>query len=392
MEGTMQSILKFATSNLAPTMIFIFGMAIVLRALIYWTVKREEWFAKEFEKRTSIFLEELEQEGHYSFYLTVKRLMEQTFYELFIMRSINKRRRHDVAMSFNDRLFLIQHGAAFMVRDFLKQIKYLKHGNHAPKMLEISKTVCQNNPCFNKVFGIVPLSINDVVNVLPNIFVIGGIFGTFLGIMDGLHSLTGMDIADVEGTQETMNAFLSHVAFSMSTSIVGIILSVSMTMINTVLNPEKLFVNIIERFENGLDVLWNRSDSNILPENIENFDANRDPAEALAESAVESEFKKSRFAKEDRSMPGEHLVKQAIEEIKDPSKVQDRQVVQPVQKSDEPVQSQEDTQHQAEAAEMIQEHVQGHSGVEGRDETYPGPTADESSGGEAPKKDDDQAA
>lgn len=317
MDGSTQGLLKFATTYLSPTLIVMFCIGVVLRGLIYWTVKREDWFSKEFERRVHDFMENLDSKAHYSFFLTTKKILEKTFYELFIMRSVMKRRKHDVIMGMNDRVFLIQQGAAFIVKDTLKQIKYLRHGNHAPKMLEIARNVCQNNPCFNKVFAIIPLNINDVINVLPGIFVIGGIFGTFLGIMEGLHTLTSIDIANVEETQATMNGFLSHVAFSMKTSIVGIILSVSMTIFNTVINPEKKFMDIVERFENCLDVLWNRSDSNILPEHISNFDENRDPAEALAENAVDTEFKKSRHNSVQRPVYGQNLVKDAIENLKD---------------------------------------------------------------------------
>ena len=135
--------------------------------------------------------------------------------------------------------------------------------------------------------------------------------------MDGLHSLTAIDIADVEGTQETMNNFLSHVAFSMSTSIVGIILSVSMTFINTIINPEKLFIGIVERFENIFDMLWHRSESNLLPHEIANFDENRDPAEALAELAVQNEIKNSKYNTEPEPVKAQHLIDQEIVKLKE---------------------------------------------------------------------------
>lgn len=317
MDMTMNAILKFATTYLAPTMIFFFCLGVIFRGLIYWTVKRQDWFAKQFERRVQTFMEELDHKKSFSFFVVVKRLLEKTFYELFIYRSVMKRRKHDIVMDWGDRVFLIQPGSGFIVKDLLKQLKFLNHGGQHPKMIEIIKSVCQNNPCFNRVFGLIPNSINDVINVLPGIFVIGGIFGTFLGIMDGLHSLTAIDIADVEGTQETMNNFLSHVAFSMSTSIVGIILSVSMTFVNTIFNPEKLFVDIVERFENLFDMLWHRSESNLLPHEIPNFDENKDPAEGLAELAVQNEIKNSKYNTAFEPVKAQHLIDQEIVKLKE---------------------------------------------------------------------------
>ncbi|MCB9061692.1 MAG: hypothetical protein H6622_09240 [Halobacteriovoraceae bacterium] len=316
-DSGQQEILKGLADLLTPTMIVVFFIGTSLRALVYWTIKREDWFAREFERRAHAFLELMSKDGHFSFYLATKKLLEKTFYELFILRAIMKRRKPDVIMSISDRIFLIQQGAAFIVKDTLKQIKFLKHQGHPPKMLEITKTVCQNNPCFNKVFGIIPVTINDVLNVLPGMFVIGGIFGTFLGIMEGLFDLTNMDIADVAGTQDLMNDFLSKVSFSMSTSLTGIVLSVTMTIMNTLLNPEKLFYDIIFRFENSLDILWNRSDSNFLPEEIKDFDENRDPIEALAENAVQKEFELAKKFRKERAehLQGEHLIEKGIQEI-----------------------------------------------------------------------------
>ena len=49
------------------------------------TVKRHEWFAREFEKRVNRYLED-ESEGaqeSVSFYVIAKRLFEKTFYEDF---------------------------------------------------------------------------------------------------------------------------------------------------------------------------------------------------------------------------------------------------------------------------------------------------------------------
>ena len=72
----------------------------------------------------------------------------------------------------------------------------------------------------------------------------------------------------------------------MSTSIIGILLSVAMQLFNTFFSPEKVFVNTIEKFENSLHILWNRSESNKHPSDIKDFDEHRDPIEALAEDAL----------------------------------------------------------------------------------------------------------
>ncbi|MFK8137722.1 MAG: hypothetical protein AB8E15_05100 [Bdellovibrionales bacterium] len=306
-QGAVQSIVNllvvFATDMLIPVMALAFLLGVALRFTITWTVRREMWFAKEFEKRVHAFLSSDEAKENKSFYINAKRLLEKTYYELFEVRAIMKRRNPDLVASLFDRMFMIQHGCAWLVRDTLKQIRFLKHGKGHPKLHEISKTVFQNNPCFTKLFGVVPGGkFNDILNILPGLFIVGGIFGTFLGIMKALPELSEMDLNDIDGTKLVMDTFLLKISFSMSTSIVGILLSVAMNFINTLFSPEKNFIAAVDKYENNLDNLWHQSETNTLPENINDFDEHKDPIEALAEQAIQREIENIKSKKSSRDI------------------------------------------------------------------------------------------
>lgn len=289
-QSLVDGVVVFATDLLMPIMALFFIAAISLRVLIYYTVKREDWFAREFSKRIRKFMEVRSENADQSFFVISKRLLEITYYEVFEIRSIMKRRNPDAIMTVTDRVFLVQQGSARLVHDFLKQLKYLKWGER-PKFLEISNTVLRNNPCFNKVFGIIPVStFNDFLNTVPGLFIVGGIFGTFLGIMKALPELGGMNLSDVEGSKMIMDNFLLKISFSMSTSIIGIILSVSMSLANTFFSCEKVFMDTVERLENEFDTLWNMSSSNKLPSEISTFEADRDPIEVLSEDLIAKEL------------------------------------------------------------------------------------------------------
>jgi hypothetical protein len=141
------------------------------------------------------------------------------------------------------------------------------------------------------VFGIIPVStFNDFLNSVPGLFIVGGIFGTFLGIMKALPELGGMNLSDVEGSKLIMDNFLLKISFSMSTSIIGIILSVAMSLANTFFSCEKAYMETVERLENELDTLWNMSVSNKLPTEITHFDEQRDPIEVLSEDLIAKEL------------------------------------------------------------------------------------------------------
>ncbi len=291
----MQDIIRHAVKVVAEvgaaylfqTLTVIFFIAIALRILVYYTVARELWFAREFDKRAQRFLSSEESKGDISFFLVAKRLLEKTFYELFEVRGIMRRRKPDPIMGMGDRVFLINEGAAWLVKDTLRQVKFLKHGKHDPDFMQITKNVFQNNPCFNRLFGIFPAStLNDILGVLPSIMIIGGIFGTFLGIMNALPQLGLINVKDVEATKAAMNEFLFHLGIAMTTSIIAIAFWVALTFMNSLFSPERLFVQAVERYENVLAVLWNRSDDNRLPEDIPEFNEHKDPLDALAEQAV----------------------------------------------------------------------------------------------------------
>lgn len=282
----------FAGQWLVPLMLVLFVASIVFRVLIYYTVRREEWFAKEFEKRVDIYLKDRDVKESVSFYVISKKLLEKTFYDLFKLRYIMKRRKPDYVMTTADRIFLIKQGCAILVNDFEKQLKHLRYNeaNH-PRLLSTTKKIFSKNPCFNKVFGVLPAStLNDVVNILPGIFVVLGVFGTFLGIMQALPELGNIDVTDPEASKLVMDQFLIHIAFSMNTSLVGIAISVVGSIFNTSMSPEKLFVSAVERMETALDTLWHLSANNDVPSHLVEFDEHKNPEEVLAQQAVSEEL------------------------------------------------------------------------------------------------------
>lgn len=292
----MQQLIQWFIFGLPYAMGAVFAFAVLFRYLIYRTVHRHEWFAKEFEKRVNKFLEGEEpgQVRKVSFFVLSKKLLERTYFEIFEIRDRANRRRGDRIMSLNDRVFLVKQGCAWLVRDILRQIKFLKYTNDVPKLLNITKSTFMSNPCFNRVFGIVPIAtLNDFLSILPGLFVVAGILGTFLGIRGGLGGLGGMDLNDIETTKSLMDNFLNEIAFAMTSSIAGITFSLALHIWNVVFSPERLFVDMIDRFDGSLSLLWYRSDNNEYPCKDKSDQENADPAEALAESALEMEVAKS---------------------------------------------------------------------------------------------------
>ncbi len=293
LDGIFNWVINFSNNLLMPIMIFTIFTGVIFRYLSYWTLKREEWFTKAFSKRAEDYVENHEELRHFrSFFVMTKYLLEKTYYELFIVRSIHSRRSADNIMAMSDRIFLIQQGCARIVKDTERQTKFFRYDIHRPKMIETSKIIFQNNPCFNKIFGVIPITtINDIVAMLPGMVIIMGIFGTFVGIMDALPKVSGMDLADAESSKKVMDAFLFTIAHSMKSSILGIFLSVMMSIVNSLFNPYRVFVGVVEKYENTLDMLWNACNNNSLPKDLPKFNEHRDPIEALQSEAIANELK-----------------------------------------------------------------------------------------------------
>jgi hypothetical protein len=288
-QVVFQTIVHFWQHWLIASLTTLFCVSLVMRALIHYTIKREEWFSREFASRTEDFLNNFHNfKGHKSFYVMTKKLLERTYYELFEVRSFMKRRKPDFIMAPADRIFLIKQGTAWFVHDILRQIKWLrKDAHHESRIQDIARKTFKYNPCFSKVFGIFSVStLNDFLNILPGTFIVLGIFGTFVGIAAGLPDLGLMDIADAAATKSVMDQFLFKMARSMNSSIYGILFSVTLHFINLFFSPTRTFVRTVDRFEGCLEKLWELSDNNLQPRDLKEFDEHRDPVEALAEEAV----------------------------------------------------------------------------------------------------------
>jgi len=308
-QGVVNLLVKFASSTLMPMMVGVFLVAAFFRIINYYTLKRQEYFADEFERRIDKYLETIQGKTNISFFQMAKHLMMITYYEIFEVTALLQRRRPDMVMSVSDRVFLTKQGFAWLVKKVLKQIRYIKHDNNKPAFIEVSKNVFQNNPCFTKIFGYIPSGfINDFLNILPGMFIVGGIFGTFLGIMHSLPELSQLNPEDVAGAKKIMDNFLLSISFSMSTSILGIVLSISMSLINTAFSAERLFLRTVEKFETCLHQLWNRSDNNDSTNDALAFDEHKNPLEALAEEALNKEYSKMRqqILKEEPQTKGPH--------------------------------------------------------------------------------------
>src|SRR4051812_34366993 len=97
-----------------PVMAGSFIAGLSLRYLVYQTVKRHYWFAREFESRVTGFLykENSQKTANISFYVVTKKILERSYYEVFANREKKRKAKVDNVMLGDDRLYLTKFGCA----------------------------------------------------------------------------------------------------------------------------------------------------------------------------------------------------------------------------------------------------------------------------------------
>ena len=259
----INTIVDYATDYLMPVMIGVFIIAVVVRLLIYVVIRQQRTFVKEFCKRVDLDISN-HPDITGGFYNLVKHYLAKTYFENFEIRAKYRRRNSDHVMTIGDRVFLVQDGIIRLIDDFLKHARYLhKENREQPNFQEISNNVFSANPVFNRLFGLFSINrSNETLNILPAIFIVAGILGTFLGIMKALPELAGMNIADAAASKAVIDSFLVKISFALSTSILGIVLSILMSFLNTLLSPESIYLEIINSFKSATEILWNKCENN----------------------------------------------------------------------------------------------------------------------------------
>jgi hypothetical protein len=258
-------LLGVTSELIMPLMVIGFFVGIVARFFL-WMIARSEFnYAKEFYMRVYTHFQATDAPKVASFHRLIRILMVKTYTECFDTKMKGRRRNLDYIQSLFERLFLIEDGMKRLIEDTLKQTRYLKkdNNNNDEKILDVSRHVFENNPFFNRLMGVFNVSLlNDVLNILPSLFIIGGIFGTFLGISKSLPDLGNMDLNNAEETKRIMDLFLLKISQSMIKSIIGIAASVTTSLINTVLSVEGTHYNTVNKYAAALEHVWNETTTN----------------------------------------------------------------------------------------------------------------------------------
>jgi len=126
-----------------------------------------------------------------------------------------------------------------------------------PNYNELTERILERDDNWTKIKGIFPIApIARLNDVLPSLFVVFGIFGTFIGISMALPEIAKIDFNNLDASGEILTRFVLSVTYAMKTSIAGILFSLVMTFLNTLAPVQGTRDNTFKKVSNCFENIW----------------------------------------------------------------------------------------------------------------------------------------
>lgn len=126
-----------------------------------------------------------------------------------------------------------------------------------PDFTELTDRIMNDDKNWTKLYGHIPIEgVSRMIDILPSLFIVFGVFGTFIGIAMALPEIANIDFNNLEGSSETLTRFVINVAFAMKTSIAGIFFSLILTFLNTFFPIQDMRERTFKKVETSMQILW----------------------------------------------------------------------------------------------------------------------------------------
>ncbi|WP_127718050.1 hypothetical protein [Halobacteriovorax sp. HLS] len=126
-----------------------------------------------------------------------------------------------------------------------------------PDFSSLTERVMNDDENWSKLFTKIPIDgVTRILDIMPTLFIVLGVFGTFIGIANALPEIAKIDFNNLEASGESLSQFVINVTFAMKTSIAGIFYSIILTLLNTLFPIESSREGTFEKVETVLQLLW----------------------------------------------------------------------------------------------------------------------------------------
>lgn len=131
------------------------------------------------------------------------------------------------------------------------------HHQTPPNFTELTHRIMSQDPHWVKTMKHFPIDgVTRMIDILPGLFIVFGVFGTFIGISMALPEIANIDFNDLDKSADTLMSFVLNVTFAMKTSIAGIFFSLILTVLNTMFPIKEMRLRIFKKVETSVQMLW----------------------------------------------------------------------------------------------------------------------------------------
>lgn len=259
----IEYLLEFFASYLIEFMLSLLVCGLFFRYMTYVSTKEDEAYFSKFTREVEANMEadKVKNEGLVDIesYLTnfLGRVNQKLPHRSLRFKTKNEKRDND-----------LQEGpVSFALKDYVGS----KHGLIAsiqsesniftnktpPDFTELTHRILEEDKHWTKLFGKVPIDgISRLIDILPSLFIVFGVFGTFIGISMALPEIAKIDFNDLDGSSATLTNFVINVTFAMKTSIAGIFFSLVLTFLNTIYPIRAMRFRAFKKVETSFQMLW----------------------------------------------------------------------------------------------------------------------------------------
>lgn len=131
------------------------------------------------------------------------------------------------------------------------------HLQTPPNFSELTQRILGQDSHWSMMLKRIPIDgVSRLIDIMPGLFVVFGVFGTFVGISMALPEIANIDFNNIDGSGEILSRFVTKTSYAMETSLAGIVFSVLMTVMNALFPIKDMRHRIHKKVETSLQTLW----------------------------------------------------------------------------------------------------------------------------------------
>ncbi|MBF0441867.1 MAG: hypothetical protein HQK54_08190 [Oligoflexales bacterium] len=253
--------------NLIPIMFSVLCLALFLRYLAYRSGKMNQGYFNAFSRTLQKILEDesTTSEPIYDIDRWLSQVLDKVAHHLpnrsfRFMGKVRKQKEESIADRMlnkkDEALKTYVEGKKLTIASVKQQVDAFR-SPHPPDFHEITRRVLDQDMGWRKIARILPVdALSRSFDILPGLFVVGGIFGTFIGITSALPKIASIDLNKIHEAAPILNSFVTDLSFSMNASITGIVCSVVMTILIALFPLDTVRDDVMRNMDQSFEFMW----------------------------------------------------------------------------------------------------------------------------------------